>query len=98
MNKTVEKYLQVETVSLWIDGKATAAKSTRLGEVTNPATGNVIRYVPMANAADIDAAVRAAQAALTAWRNTTALRRARVNQKFLKVMQANVKVIDQFIS
>ena len=98
MNKTVEKYLQVETVSLWIDGKATAAKSTRLGEVTNPATGNVIRYVPMANAADIDAAVRAAQAALPAWRNTPALRRARVIQKFLTLMQANVKELARLIS
>ena len=98
MNKTVEKYLQVETVSLWIDGKATAAKSTRLGEVTNPATGNVIRYVPMANAADIDAAVLAAQAALPAWRNTPALRRARVIQKFLTLMQANVKELARLIS
>ena len=98
MNKTVEKYLQVETVSLWIDGKATAAKSTRLGEVTNPATGNVIRYAPMANAADIDAAVRAAQAALPAWRNTPALRRARVIQKFLTLMQANVKELARLIS
>ena len=98
MNKTVEKDLQVETVSLWIDGEPTAAKSTRLGEVTNPATGNVIRYVPMANAADIDAAVRAAQAALPAWRNTPALRRARVIQKFLTLMQANVKELARLIS
>ena len=98
MNKTVEKDLQVDTVSLWIDGKPTAAKSTRLGEVTNPATGNVIRYVPMANAADIDAAVLAAQAALPAWRNTPALRRARVIQKFLTLMQANVKELARLIS
>ena len=98
MNKTVEKDLQVETVSLWIDGKPSAAKSTRLGEVTNPATGNVIRYVPMANAADIDAAVLAAQAALPAWRNTPALRRARVIQKFLTLMQANVKELARLIS
>ena len=44
--------------------RAVAARTTRYGEVTNPATGEVIRHVPFANAADVDAAVAAAGAAL----------------------------------
>ena len=48
----------LERMPLWIGGKAVAATTKRYGEVTNPATGEVIRHVPLANAADVDAAVR----------------------------------------
>ena len=56
----------LERLPLWIGGRAVAATTTRYGEVTNPATGEVIRHVPLANAADVDAAVAAATAALPA--------------------------------
>ena len=52
----------LERLPLWINGRATAALTTRYGEVTNPATGEVVRHVPLANAADVDAAVSAARA------------------------------------
>src|SRR5215510_2434387 len=78
MKSTTENVVQVETVPLWIGGKPVTAESTRTGEVTNPATGKVIRHVPMANAADIDRAVEAGRTALPAWRDTPPLRRARV--------------------
>ena len=68
MESTTENIVQVGTVPLWIGGKPVTAESTRTGEVTNPATGTVIRHVPMANAADIDRAVEAARRALPAWR------------------------------
>ena len=47
----------LERLPLWIGGRAVAPTTTRYGEVTNPATGEVIRHVPLANAADVDAAV-----------------------------------------
>ena len=47
----------LERLPLWIGGRAHAPATTRYGEVTNPATGEVIRHVPFANAADVDAAV-----------------------------------------
>ncbi len=98
MKKTAERPVQLETLPLWIGGKPVAAKSTRTGEITNPATGEVIRYVPMANAADIDSAVRQAEAALPAWRGTPPLRRARVMQNFLTLLQANAKEIARIVS
>ena len=52
----------------------------------------------MANAADIDAAVRAAQAALPEWRETSPLRRARIMQKFLALMRANARELASVIS
>jgi malonate-semialdehyde dehydrogenase (acetylating) / methylmalonate-semialdehyde dehydrogenase len=78
----------LEQVPLWIDGKAVAATSARSGDITNPATGAVIRQVPFAAAADVDAAVRAAREALPEWGRSPPLRRARVLMKFRDLLDA----------
>ena len=67
---------------LWIGGRAVAAVSSRQGDVHDPATGQVIRRVPLGNAADVDAAVAAAHSALPDWRSAPPLRRARVLMRF----------------
>ena len=46
-------------------------------EVTNPATGAVLANVPLSGAAELDAAVTAARAALPAWRAVSTIGRAR---------------------
>ena len=38
----------LERLPMWIAGRAHAPTTTRYGEVTNPATGHVIRHVPFA--------------------------------------------------
>jgi malonate-semialdehyde dehydrogenase (acetylating)/methylmalonate-semialdehyde dehydrogenase len=94
MNKPVE----VQSLPHWIGGKPVASQSGRTGEVTNPATGAVTKRVPFANAAEVDAAVKAAQAALPAWRDAPPLRRARVMQKFLALLQEHQKALAQLIT
>lgn len=74
---------------LWINGQAQAAASTRLADIVNPATGAVIRQAPLANGADVNAAVRAAKAVFPAWRATTPLRRARILTRFRELMEQN---------
>jgi len=98
VNRTIEQSAQIETVPLWIGGKRVSPQSTRTGDVTNPATGEVIRKVPMVGTTDIDAAVEAARAAFPQWRDTTPLRRARLMQKFLTLLQANIKELAIVIS
>ena len=71
----------------WINGQHVRAQSSRSTEVLDPASGEVIRHVPLANAADIDAAVAAARAAYPAWRDTTPLRRARILTRFRELME-----------
>ncbi|HKA45459.1 MAG TPA: CoA-acylating methylmalonate-semialdehyde dehydrogenase [Burkholderiales bacterium] len=88
----------VASVDLWIGGKRQPAASTRYGEVTNPALGRVTRRVPFCNAADIDAAVKSAAAAYPGWRDTPPLRRARVMQKFLQLLQANQKDLARLVT
>ncbi len=78
----------LERLPLWIGGCAVPARTQRYGEVTNPATGEVIRHVPLANAEDVDAAVTAATAALPGWRAQPPLRRARILMRFRELMEA----------
>ena len=88
----------LERLPLWIGGRAIAATTTRYGEVTNPATGEVVRHVPFANAADVDAAVKAASAAFPAWRAAPPLRRARVLMRFRELLDAHKKDIAKIVT
>jgi len=88
----------LERLPLWIGGRAAAATTQRFGEITNPATGEVIRHVPLSNAADIDAAVGAAAAAFPAWRAQPPLRRARIMMRFRELMEAHRKELAAIIT
>ena len=93
-----DKALGQAVVPLWVNGKALASASLRSGEVSNPATGKVTKRVPFANAQDVATAVKAASAALPGWSSSPPLRRARVMQKFLGLMQANQKELARLAS
>jgi malonate-semialdehyde dehydrogenase (acetylating)/methylmalonate-semialdehyde dehydrogenase len=85
-------------VPLWINGKPAPSASPRSGTVTNPATGQVIRSVPFANAADVAAAVRAAAAAFPAWRDTPPLRRARILTRFRELVEQHAKELAAIVT
>jgi malonate-semialdehyde dehydrogenase (acetylating)/methylmalonate-semialdehyde dehydrogenase len=97
MNKPAERQ-NVPSVPVWVFGRQHPALSTRYGQVTNPATGAVVRKVPLCNAADIDNAVKAAAAAAPGWGDTPPLRRARVMQKFLQLLQAHQKELAALVT
>ena len=88
----------LERLPLWIGGRVYAPTTTRYGEVTNPATGEVIRHVPFANAADVDVAVQAAAAAFPAWRAAPALRRARVLMRFRHLLETHKKDLAKVVT
>ncbi|HET9741847.1 MAG TPA: CoA-acylating methylmalonate-semialdehyde dehydrogenase [Terriglobales bacterium] len=54
----------------FIGGEWRASHTTRWQNVVNPATQEVLAQVPLGTAADVDAAVEAASAALPGWRRT----------------------------
>jgi len=95
MNKPVE--LKLDTVPVWINGKAISS-AARFGDVFNPALGQVTKRVVFCNEQLIDQAVKAAAAALPAWRDTPPLRRARVMQRFLDLLQKNQKQLAQIVT
>ena len=95
MNKPAD--LNLATVPVWINGKAVVPEG-RMGEVYNPATGQLTRRVPFCNEEVIDKAVKAAAAAYPGWRDASILRRARVMQRFLVLLQEHQKEIAGLIT
>jgi malonate-semialdehyde dehydrogenase (acetylating)/methylmalonate-semialdehyde dehydrogenase len=81
-----------------INGRAEAGAADRSGPVFNPATGRQSATVPMANAADVDAAISAAAAAFTEWAATPAVRRARVMFRYKELIEANREEIAGLIT
>ncbi|HSG55614.1 MAG TPA: aldehyde dehydrogenase family protein, partial [Paracoccaceae bacterium] len=68
----------------FIAGQAHSGTGERTAPVFNPATGEQTGEVALACAADVDEAVRAAQAAFPGWAATPPLQRARVLNRFLR--------------
>ncbi len=81
-----------------INGRRTAGSGERRGDVFNPAWGEVTARVCLADAADVDAAVAAAQAAFPAWRDTSPLKRARVMFRFKALVEARQQALAELIS
>jgi malonate-semialdehyde dehydrogenase (acetylating)/methylmalonate-semialdehyde dehydrogenase len=76
----------IQAITHHIGGTRSAGTCTRAQDVTNPATGAVTGRVHLANSADVQAAVAAAQAAFPDWADTPPIRRARVMFKFLELV------------
>ncbi len=81
--------MAVPVLDLWIAGKRTPSRSSRSGEIFDPATGEVIRRAPFAGADEVGAAVAAARAAFPGWRDTPPLRRARILARFRELLDAH---------
>ena len=79
----------MRTINHWINGQIVATSAERTGAVYDPATGQQTAQVAYATGDDVDAAVRAAQAAFPAWRDTSVVKRARVMFRFLELLQRN---------
>jgi len=77
-----------EHTDLFIGGQWRAASAAGRIDVVNPATEEVWASVPDADAADVDAAVRAARAALPDWRGIGAAARAEVVLRFADELAA----------
>ena len=81
-----EAFTATTEVGHFINGAHVASTSGRRQAVYNPATGAVARQVSLASVDEVNAAVAAAQAAFPAWSNTPPIRRARVMNAFLQLL------------
>jgi len=66
------------TLHMLIDGEQVVPGHRRTHEVLNPATGEVLGQLPLADAADLDRAVDAAKRGFRIWRNASPQQRATV--------------------
>jgi malonate-semialdehyde dehydrogenase (acetylating)/methylmalonate-semialdehyde dehydrogenase len=76
-------------INHWIGGREVSSSPARVGDVYNPATGEISAQVAFASAEDVDAAVGAAQAALEEWSTASLARRARVLFSFRELIERN---------
>ncbi|MFE9332705.1 gamma-aminobutyraldehyde dehydrogenase [Streptomyces sp. NPDC006925] len=79
----------------YIDGEFRDAADGRTTEVVNPATGEAYATAPLSGAADVDAAMAAAEAAFPAWRDATPGTR---QQAILKIADALEARADEFLA
>jgi len=95
MNKPAE--LKLDTVPVWINGKP-VTPAGRHGDVFNPALGQATKRVVYADPGVVDSAVKAASAAFPAWRDTPPVRRARILQQFLQLLQRDQKALARIVT
>jgi malonate-semialdehyde dehydrogenase (acetylating)/methylmalonate-semialdehyde dehydrogenase len=79
---------EVARITHWIGGKAWDGEADRVGDVYDPATGEVSGRVDLASAADVDAAVEAAHQAFADWRGSSLTRRVQVLFAFREIVRA----------
>jgi malonate-semialdehyde dehydrogenase (acetylating)/methylmalonate-semialdehyde dehydrogenase len=66
-----------ERLRNYVDGAWRDSAATDFRDIVNPATGETLAEVPLGGAADVDAAVRAAETAFATWREVPPVQRAR---------------------
>jgi len=87
-----------ETLYHWIGGERVKGDGKAWGDVFNPATGELAAKVPLGDAALVDRAVAAAQAAFPAWAATPPLLRARIMFKFKALVESRIEDLAKIVT
>ncbi|WP_340108797.1 CoA-acylating methylmalonate-semialdehyde dehydrogenase [Pikeienuella sp. HZG-20] len=80
----------VAELTHFIDGAHVKGASGRFADVYNPATGEIQARAPLADQAEVDAAVASAKAAQPAWAAVNPQRRARVLMEFVRLLHRDM--------
>ncbi|HXP98065.1 MAG TPA: CoA-acylating methylmalonate-semialdehyde dehydrogenase [Telmatospirillum sp.] len=88
----------MKTLHHSIGGRALAGTSGRFSHVTDPATGQVTAKVPLANRAEIEAAIANAHAAFPGWASVPAAKRAQVLFRFRDLIVKDMDRLAQLVS
>lgn len=78
-----------EVVRNLIDGEWVASEATELSPVVNPATGEVVRYVPESTAEEMSRAVASAAKAQQSWREVSVSKRSRIMFEYQRLIREN---------
>ncbi|MFJ4607114.1 CoA-acylating methylmalonate-semialdehyde dehydrogenase [Pseudomonas atacamensis] len=88
----------LQKVKLLIDGEWVESQTTEWHDIVNPATQQVLAKVPFATAAEVDAAVSAAQRAFQIWKLTPIGARMRIMLKLQALIREHSKRIAVVLS
>ncbi|HTV49654.1 MAG TPA: CoA-acylating methylmalonate-semialdehyde dehydrogenase [Steroidobacteraceae bacterium] len=84
-----DAHAALREIAHFVDGATLRGREGHAAPVYDPALGEVTARVLLAQPADVDTAVRAAQRAAPGWAATPAVRRARVLERFLRLLETN---------
>ncbi|MFZ9428210.1 MAG: CoA-acylating methylmalonate-semialdehyde dehydrogenase [Burkholderiaceae bacterium] len=93
-----EAFTATTDITHWIGGRRVPASGGRTQAVYNPATGAVARQLQLASSEDVAAAVTSAQAAFPAWADMPPIRRARVINNFLALVNRHKDTLAAMIT
>ncbi|MFT6301369.1 MAG: malonate-semialdehyde dehydrogenase (acetylating)/methylmalonate-semialdehyde dehydrogenase [Granulosicoccus sp.] len=88
----------VNKIENYIAGEIAQTTSGRGQDVFNPASGEITGQVMFSNAIDVDIAVAAAKRAFPAWADTPPIRRSRIMNRFLALMNQNKDKLAELIT
>ncbi len=94
----VPAYVSSATIGHFIDGKTVTSKESREQAVFNPASGTTSRNVILATRNDVNSAVESSLKAFESWSAVPAIRRARIVNKFLHLMNENKEELAAMIT
>jgi malonate-semialdehyde dehydrogenase (acetylating)/methylmalonate-semialdehyde dehydrogenase len=86
------------TIEHWIGGSFTSGAATRRSPVYNPATGQQQHEVALAEASDVDDAVRTARTAFESWSDASLSKRTKIMFNFRELVNSHVKELAEIIS
>ncbi|WP_458414912.1 CoA-acylating methylmalonate-semialdehyde dehydrogenase [Schinkia sp. CFF1] len=90
--------ITIQTVKNYIGGEWIEAKTEKREAVYNPATGEVIAYVPISTEEDVNLAVNAAAEAFQTWKEEPVPKRARVLFKYQQLLVDNWEELARLIT
>ena len=88
----------MKLINHWIGGETVSFSPTRVGDVYDPATGQVTGQVAFATREVVDQAVEGARAAFVKWRDTPLSQRARIMFAFRELVEANKHELARIIT
>src|SRR5262245_16254899 len=86
-----------EVIRNYVGGRWVRPASAEVRDIHNPATALLLGQVPMSDADDVDAAVRAAQKAYREWRATPPQERARYLMRFRDLIATHADELARLI-
>jgi malonate-semialdehyde dehydrogenase (acetylating)/methylmalonate-semialdehyde dehydrogenase len=89
---------QLKTLLNYIGGQWTPAQTTATQEIRNPATDELLALTPLSGPEEVDAAVKAANAAFPSWRATPPQERVRYLFKFRELLDAHREELARLIT
>jgi malonate-semialdehyde dehydrogenase (acetylating)/methylmalonate-semialdehyde dehydrogenase len=90
--------LAIKDISHFIDGACIRGRSGRSAPVFNPASGQQTGAVALASIEEVASAVAAAKRAFPSWADAPPLRRARILNRFLRIVEDRINELAAVIT